>query len=263
MVVGLFGSEGVQGIMLEKYIIYENTVIMDALKCIEQNEQGFAIVVGENNVLKGVLTDGDIRRAMMAGNVLTNAVDEIYNKDAVTIKDSDDFGLVTELFKNKELNFLPIVDSNKIVRNVITKKQMHAIFLNNIHADLKYDFSSIDVSIVDHEIYQRPWGYFKTTVLNDYYQSKIICVKPKEKISLQSHRHREEYWIIVHGEGMVQLDQSVIQVRCGNTVFIPIGCLHRITNIDDNEDLIFNEIQIGDYFGEDDIIRYEDDYNRV
>lgn len=249
--------------MLDKYIIGEKTEITDALKCIDQNEQGFAIVVDDNNVLKGVLTDGDIRRAIIGGIALTDSVEEIYNKDAVSLNESDEFGCVTELFKNNELNFLPIVNSEGIVRNVITKKQMHAIFLNNIHADLKYDFFSIDVSLVDHEIYQRPWGYFKTTVLNDYYQSKIICIRPKEKISLQSHKHREEYWIIVHGEGVIQLDQSEIHVKCGNTAFVPMGCLHRITNIDDNEDLILNEIQIGEYFGEDDIIRYEDNYNRV
>ena len=139
---------------------------------------------------------------------------------------------------------------------------MHALLLQDIHADLDYDFFSIDTSIVDHEIFQRPWGYYKTTVLNDYFQGKIISVKPGGMLSLQSHNHREEYWIVVHGTGIVQLDNSIKNVFTGSTVFIPKCCRHRLTNTNENENLIITEVQIGDYFGEDDIIRYEDIYGR-
>lgn len=117
---------------------------------------------------------------------------------------------------------------------------------------------------VNYEIYQRPWGYYKTTVLNSYFRAKIISVKPGGMLSYQSqHNHREEYWIVVHGTGTVQLDKSVLQVGSGSTVFIPLGCKHRVTNTDENECLIITEVQIGDYFGEDDIIRYEDIYGRI
>lgn len=82
-------------------------------------------------------------------------------------------------------------------------------------------------------------------------------------MSLQSHNHREEYWIVVHGIGIVQLDASFFPVTCGSSVFIPKGCKHKLTNTDKKENLIITEVQIGDYFGEDDIIRYEDIYGRA
>ena len=98
--------------------------------------------------------------------------------------------------------------------------------------------------------------------MNDCYQSKIICVKSGGQLSLQSHNHREEHWIVVHGTGIVQLDQSIVSVSCGSSIFIPKGAKHRLTNTDKNDSLIITEVQIGDYLGEDDIIRYEDRYGR-
>ena len=140
---------------------------------------------------------------------------------------------------------------------------MHALLLQNIHADLNYDFFSLDTGVIDHEIFQRPWGFYKTTVLNDFYQSKIISVKPGGQLSLQSHNRREEHWIVVHGTGLVQIDESVFNVTCGSSVFIPKGARHRLTNTSATESLVVTEVQIGDYLGEDDIIRYEDIYGRV
>lgn len=160
----------------------------------------------------------------------------------------------TELFKNESIKFLPVLDDKKKLVNVITKSQMHALLLQDIHAELDYDFLSLDEGIVDYEIFQRPWGFYKTMVMNDYFQSKVISVNPKSQLSLQSHNHREEHWIVAHGVGTVQLDQSVIEVKWGSSIFIPKGCKHRLTKTDDKESLIITEVQIGDYFGEDDII---------
>ena len=128
---------------------------------------------------------------------------------------------------------------------------------------MRFNFFSLDTSILDSEIYPRPWGFYKTTVLNEYYQAKVITVKPGGQLSLQSHSHREEHWIVVHGNGTVQLDQSVIAVSCGSSVFIPKGAKHRLTNTSLKETLIVTEVQIGDYLGEDDIVRYEDRYGRA
>ena len=245
------------------FTVFEDTKIIDALKIIDLNQQGFVIVVDEGYFFKGVLTDGDVRRGIINGCEINESVKNIYTYDAINVHISDGMESVVELFKDQEINFLPIVDEEERLVNIITKKQIHALLMQDIHADLRYDFFSIDTSIVDHEIYLRPWGYFKTTVLNDFYQAKIISIKPGGCLSLQSRNHREEYWIVVHGKGEVQLDKSKVQVKCGNTVFIPIGCKHRVLNTDQNEYLIINEVQIGEYFGEDDIIRYEDIYKRV
>lgn len=245
-----------------EFVINENASMVEALAQIDANRQGFVVVVDEDDGVLGVLTDGDVRRAIIKGHTALESVSTIFKKNAKTVSVHDGFEAVTELFKNVAIKFLPVVDDGKRLVNIITKSQMHALLLQDIHADLLYDFLSIDTSVVDHEIYQRPWGYYKTTVLNDYFQAKIISVKPGGKLSLQSHNHREEHWIVVHGTGTVQLDNSVLPVTCGSTIFIPLGCKHRLTNTDEKESLIITEVQIGDYFGEDDIIRYEDIYGR-
>lgn len=244
------------------FMVLESEQMIDALKKIDANKQGFVVVVDEESRVQGVLTDGDIRRAIIRGCTTAESVSAIFTRNAKTISSDEGFEVVTDLFKNQAIKFIPILDDGGRLINLITKSQMHALLLQDIHADLTYDFSSLDTSVVDHEIFQRPWGYYKTTVLNDYFQAKIISVKPGGQLSLQSHNHREEHWIVVHGTGTVQLDNSVLPVSCGSTIFIPLGCKHRLTNTNDKESLIITEVQIGDYFGEDDIIRYEDIYGR-
>lgn len=245
------------------FVVYEKTPIIEALQKIDSNKQGFVVVIDTSDRLLGVLTDGDIRRGLLAGKSVEYKVIDFFTDKATAVNVSEGIEVITELFKNEQLKFIPIVDDDGVLVNIVTKAQIHALLLQDVHADLAYDFFSLNTSIVDNEIFQRPWGYYKTTVLNDYFQGKIISVKPGAKLSLQSHNHREEYWIVVHGTGIVQLDDSYVRVGCGNTVFIPKGCKHRLTNTDTKENLIITEVQIGDYFGEDDIIRYEDVYGRV
>ena len=246
-----------------QYTVRDREIMHDALVKIDANKQGFVIVVDEDETVKGVLTDGDVRRAIIKGRTSSESISDIYTQHARTVSIKDGFNAVTELFKNEAIKFIPVVDDKGKLANIITKSQMHALLLQDIHADLTYDFLSLDTSVVDHEIFQRPWGYYKTTVLNDYFQAKIISVKPGGQLSLQSHNHREEHWIVVHGTGTVQLDKSVKPVSSGSTIFIPLGCKHRLTNTDGKESLIITEVQIGDYFGEDDIIRSEDVYGRI
>ena len=245
------------------FVAIPSITILEALQKIDKNKKGFLIVVNESGMTLGTLTDGDIRRAFISGKSIKSVIAEVYTKKYkyLTIKDS--IAAATELFKDASIKFLPVIDCSQKLVNIITKNQIHSLLLQDIHADLKYNFFSLDESIVDYEIYQRPWGFYKTTVLNDYFQSKIISVKPKSQLSLQAHNHREEHWIVAHGAGIVQLEQSKIEVRCGSSIFIPKGAKHRLTNTDYKESLIITEVQIGDYLGEDDIIRYEDIYGRV
>ena len=246
----------------DEFIVSKDSTIIEALTKIDHNKQGFVIVTNSQLEVLGVLTDGDVRRAIIKGLNAEDLITDIYTNDAKIVTQNDEFGIIINLFKNQAIKFIPIIDSNRKLANIITKNQLHTLLLQDIQADLSYDFMSLDTSVVDHEIYQRPWGYYKTTVLNDYFQAKIISVKPLGQLSLRSHNHREEHWIIVHGEGTVQLDKSIVPVHCGSTIFIPIGCKHRLTNTNDKDSLIITEVQIGDYFGEDDIIRYEDIYGR-
>ncbi len=248
---------------LKPYIIGDSVSIIDALKKIDDNRKGFLVITSEDEVALGTLTDGDLRRAFIKGTGMNDTIDGIFKRDFKSLPVSTDISNVSELFKNESIKFLPILDKNGQLCNIITKNQMNVVLLQDIHADLTYDFMSLDEGIVDYEINQGPWGFYKTMIMNDYFQSKVISVRPGEQLSLQSHEHREEYWIVAHGTGTVQLDDKVTEVHCGSTVFIPKRCKHRLSNTDNNDSLIVTEVQIGDYFGEDDIIRYEDDYGRI
>jgi mannose-6-phosphate isomerase-like protein (cupin superfamily) len=111
-----------------------------------------------------------------------------------------------------------------------------------------------------HEI--RPWGEF--FVLSDEPDHKVkrIVVRPGQRLSYQRHQQRSEHWFIVSGTALVTLDGVVCTVVPGEAIDIPRGAAHRIQN-DGTEDVVFVEVQHGDYFGEDDITRLDDDYGRV
>lgn len=247
---------------IQRNMIAQEATILDALKLIDSNTKGFVLVIDDEGKLLGTLTDGDIRRAFIDGKTVASSVKEVCTRDFTYLTDTDGLSRASEIFKSKRIKFIPIVDQAGRAVNFITKQQMHALLLLDIQADLRYDFGVVDEGVVDHEIYQRPWGFYKTTVMNDYFQSKVICVKPGEQLSLQSHNHREEHWIVAHGIGKVQIEKSEIDVKCGSSLFIPKGAKHRLINTGAKDNLIVTEVQIGDYFGEDDIIRYEDLYGR-
>ncbi len=116
----------------------------------------------------------------------------------------------------------------------------------------------------NNNIYERPWGTYQTIDGNDNgpYKVKKIVVRPQGKLSLQSHQYRSEHWTIVSGQGMVQVGDNKICVQKDSQIYIPIGELHRIENSSSDVDLVFIEVQIGDYLGEDDIRRYNDIYGR-
>lgn len=245
------------------FVIEPSSSIKDALSLIDKNRSGFVLVCDEVGKLTGTLTDGDIRRALLKGALIVDCVEGMFRDDYKYLTLDNNIGDAIELFKNKPIKFLPIIDSEGTLINVITKPQLHAVLLQDLNADLSFDFGSLDEGVVDYEIFQRPWGFYKTTVLNDYYQSKVISVKPGQQLSLQSHNHREEHWIVAHGKGIVQIERSEIKIESGSSLFIPKGAKHRLTNTDSTENLIITEVQIGDYLGEDDIVRYEDNYGRV
>jgi mannose-6-phosphate isomerase len=110
---------------------------------------------------------------------------------------------------------------------------------------------------------QRPWGSF--TVLDEGagFKVKRIEVLPGKRLSYQKHRHRNEHWFVVAGTAKVTLNDETIFVETDKTIDIKIGDAHRVENPSETEDLIFIEIQRGDYLGEDDIIRLEDDFGRI
>lgn len=113
-----------------------------------------------------------------------------------------------------------------------------------------------------HREVHRPWGSYDSVDVGDGFQVKRIKVKPGATLSLQSHKHRAEHWIIVRGTARVTRGDEVFDLRANQSTYIPIGERHRLQNpADDMLELI--EVQSGDYLGEDDIVRYEDVYGRT
>ena len=108
---------------------------------------------------------------------------------------------------------------------------------------------------------KRPWGEYHVLDDQGTHKVKRITVKPGQRLSYQYHLKRSEVWTIVHGEAKVILDANEHNLKTGEVIEIPLEARHRIENIGDTP-LIFIEVQHGSYFGEDDIIRIEDDYNR-
>jgi mannose-6-phosphate isomerase-like protein (cupin superfamily) len=108
----------------------------------------------------------------------------------------------------------------------------------------------------------KPWGSYENLMDEEYTKVKKIVINPGEAPSYQYHFKRSEIWIIVKGTAKVKIDDVVHYYRVGDIVLIQKESKHQITNIGDGE-LIFVEVQLGEYFGEDDIVRLDDKYGRV
>ena len=107
----------------------------------------------------------------------------------------------------------------------------------------------------------RPWGFFSVLSISSTFQVKKITVYPGKRLSHQRHLRRSEHWHIVEGNALVTLNQEELQLHPGESVDIAKEALHRVQNVG-TQDLVFVEVQRGDYFGEDDIERIEDDFGR-
>jgi mannose-1-phosphate guanylyltransferase/mannose-6-phosphate isomerase len=113
----------------------------------------------------------------------------------------------------------------------------------------------------EHIKVHRPWGSYQSIDNGERHQVKRIVVKPGNRLSLQKHHHRSEHWIVVRGTALVTVDEHVKTVHENESIYIPIGAVHRLEN-PGKILLELIEVQTGSYLGEDDIIRIEDDYQR-
>lgn len=244
------------------HTIHSQARLCEALQQMDDRRIKFLVAVDSQDVVIGTLTDGDIRRKLLNGNSLQESIDGAICKTFTSVSQKDDLLQVLDAFKNPKIEFLPVLKENGQLLNIITRRGLNVLLLQNQKFQMDFNFETIDENALEHEIFARPWGFFKTTILNKMFQSKIIHVMPKQALSLQSHERREEYWIIVNGTGLIQLGESIHPAMPGGTFFIPKGCKHQLTNTSETETLILTEVQLGDYFGEDDIHRYGDQYGR-
>jgi len=112
------------------------------------------------------------------------------------------------------------------------------------------------------EVGERPWGKYEVLIDSDYCKVKRITVNPGGRLSYQYHYKRSEVWTVVAGIATITLDDEINWYDYGKSVKIPQGMKHRVENKEEKP-LIFIEVQHGTYFGEDDIVRIEDDYDRT
>jgi len=115
---------------------------------------------------------------------------------------------------------------------------------------------------MSEKVQEKLWGKFEVLLDQNDCKVKIITVNPKKRLSYQSHKKRAEVWVVISGEGLLTQEEKTTPVRHAAIVMIPYESKHRIENTHETEDLVFIETQLGTYFGEDDIIRYDDDWGR-
>lgn len=108
---------------------------------------------------------------------------------------------------------------------------------------------------------QRPWGAWHVIDVADGYKVKRITVTPGARLSLQTHEHRSEHWVVIRGTATCTVGDTVKTATAGESIDVPLGAKHRLANEGD-EELVIIEVQLGSYTGEDDICRHEDDYGR-
>ena len=106
-----------------------------------------------------------------------------------------------------------------------------------------------------------PWGTWEVLLDTPDYKVKRLVVNPSERLSYQKHARRGEHWTVVAGSALVTLNEREVQLGVGASIDIPIGAFHRVAN-NGAKPLVFIEVQTGSYFGEDDIVRLDDDYGR-
>jgi mannose-1-phosphate guanylyltransferase / mannose-6-phosphate isomerase len=194
-----------------------------------------------------------------------HAVWELSDKDgqgnaaqgAAVFEDSRNCNVTTD----RALVALEGVDDLVVVATqdaVLVSRQKDANGLKRLVAKLK----TVSPQVTEEHIkVHRPWGSYQSVDNGDRHQVKRIIVKPGQRLSLQKHHHRSEHWIVVRGAAIVTINELVKTVHENESVYIPIGAVHRLEN-PGKILLELIEVQTGSYLGEDDIIRIEDDYRR-
>ncbi|MBU1238807.1 cupin domain-containing protein [Myxococcota bacterium] len=236
---------------------------LDALKRFDKNPHDFLLLLDSLGLLIGTITHKDIQRALIDHQSFDFQLDEIARRPIVVLSPFDSFATVIDLFQNSDVSFIPIVTHDGYLLNCIMRDQFHTLVLEEITYHFSLDFFALDKKKRQFNLAQRPWGFYKSLFISEFTQTKVITVFPGEQLSLQKHHKREEHWTVAKGEGLMVLGETSFAVKKGDNITIPKGEVHRIKNTHSSKNLVFIEVQLGDYFGEDDIVRLEDTYGRV
>lgn len=187
-------------------------------------------------------------------------------------KDNKGNATYGDVFLNDTANCY--IRSNDVLTSVIGVKDLTIIATKDAmmisHRDRTQDVKKIVTQLTaagrseagSHHRMYRPWGFHESLFQGERFQVKRIHVDPGQKISLQKHFHRAEHWVVVAGTALVVRDENEIIVRENESVYLPLGSVHRLEN-PGKIPLTLIEVQSGPYLGEDDIVRFEDMYSRA
>jgi mannose-1-phosphate guanylyltransferase len=217
-------------------------------------------VMEKSNKVKVVLSDIDwsdvgsfdslIKENIQTENKDRDSTIEIDSRDNFYYSDNS-----KKLIATVGLEDFIVVDTKDAL--LITKKG-ESQKVKEIVNKLKIQNSKL---IIEHSIVHRPWGTYETLIEDTGYKIKRIIVKPNKRLSLQKHFHRNEHWIVVSGTATVTVGDEVKLVRPNESTYIKMGEIHRLEN-KGKIPIVLIEAQVGEYTGEDDIVRIEDDFNR-
>ncbi|HRP71640.1 MAG TPA: mannose-1-phosphate guanylyltransferase/mannose-6-phosphate isomerase [Luteimonas sp.] len=178
-----------------------------------------------------------------------------HHGDVIAVDSRNSYAYARRLVALVGVDDLVVVETDDAVL-VARKDKVQQV--KDVVARLKSDQRS---HAVLHREVHRPWGSYDSIDQDDGFQVKRIKVKPGARLSLQSHAHRAEHWIVVRGTARVTRDNDVFELHANQSTYIPLGAKHRLEN-PGSEMLELIEVQSGSYLGEDDIVRYEDVYGR-
>ena len=177
------------------------------------------------------------------------------NKNIIDINSKNNLVLANKKVALVDVDDLVVVSTNDAL---LISKQGSSQKVKEVVKHLKNEGSELlNIHLTAH----RPWGTYTVLENSPNYKIKRIVVKPQKRLSLQKHFHRNEHWIVVSGTAIVRVGEQEMTLRANESTYIHAGILHRLEN-PGNIDLVLIEVQVGEYLGEDDIVRVEDDYKR-
>jgi len=238
---------------LENYIVNINSSLKNIFESFNITWNKFCLVE-KKGIIIWVISDWDIIKSICKNVNLNIDIKNIINYNFIYLKESKYNNQdILNIFLKNNILFIPIIKENWKIHKIILKEKFYE--------DVLLQDSIKDDNIKN--IFPRPWWFYKSIYLSNFARSKIICVNPNQRLSLQKHNHREEHWIIINWTWEIDLEDSKKTLGKWDYFFIPKWTKHRIKNTSNDKNLYFVEVQLWDYFWEDDIIRYSDDYNRV
>lgn len=156
------------------HLIDNKATIRRALQQMDDNRVKFLVVVDSEKKIKGTLTDGDIRRSLLKGNELDDNVSIAICRNFTAVGIDDQLQNVIEKFKDNRIEFLPVINQNEEIVNLITRRGLNVLLLKNKEFHMDFDFRQINENDLEHEIFARPWGFYKTTILNDFFNQRLF-----------------------------------------------------------------------------------------